>query len=63
MQISGGEYKNANAFRTASLILNKEGPLGFFRGVGSLYIVSSYSLNLFYSILSIMPHSQAYALT
>ena len=34
MQISGGEYKNASAFRTASLIMSKEGPIGFFRGVG-----------------------------
>lgn len=33
MQLSGGEFKNAGTFRTASLIWNQEGIVGFFRGV------------------------------
>lgn len=33
MQISGGEFKNANAFTTARIIMEREGLVGFFRGV------------------------------
>ena len=33
MQISGGEFKNADAWTTARMIMQKDGLVGFFRGV------------------------------